>query len=241
MPLNAGIIVFPGSNCQRDCADAVRVVLGTEPIFFESAQPIPDAQLAELALIILPGGFSYGDYLRSGAIAKLAPVMPSVHSAAQRGVTVLGICNGFQILTESGLLPGALTHNASATQPNGFVCNRFEPLLIAQTHHPFTQCYSQGQQVVFPVAHGEGNYQAPEATLDELEANNQVLLRYARDLNGSARGIAGICNRQGNVVGLMPHPERNLWHRPELNDSGDGRRWFEGLLKALTSKNAVNV
>jgi phosphoribosylformylglycinamidine synthase len=229
MTLHVGIVVFPGSNCDRDCADAATDVLNAEVSFLPSDEPLTAQAWRGLDLIMLPGGFSYGDYLRSGAIARFAPVMEGIREAAEAGKLLLGICNGFQILTEAGLLPGALSHN----QPSGFTCNRFEELIVSNPDTPFTQGFSQDERVIFPIAHGEGNYQAPLDVLDELERNGQIVFRYAHNPNGSARDIAGICNIKRNVFGLMPHPERNLWVRPELGDSGAGRRVFDSILKSF--------
>ncbi|MEB3206357.1 MAG: phosphoribosylformylglycinamidine synthase subunit PurQ [Vampirovibrionales bacterium] len=229
MTLQVGIVVFPGSNCDRDCADAVLEVLQGEVRFLPSDAPLAAHVWRGLDLIILPGGFSYGDYLRSGAIARFAPVMEGICNYAESGKLLLGICNGFQILSEAGLLPGALSHN----QPSGFICNRFEALTVTNPDTPFTHAFTENERVVFPVAHGEGNYQAAPAVLDDLARQGQIVFRYAQNPNGSALDIAGICNAKRNILGLMPHPERNLWCRPQLGDSGAGRRLFESLRSAL--------
>ena len=175
--------------------------------------------------IALPGGFSYGDYLRSGAMAARSPIMRAVTEAANRGVPVLGICNGFQVLTEAGLLPGALMRNAGLS----FVCRPIA-LTVENNQNLFTCAYSQGQMITIPVAHHDGNYQADEATLDRLEGEGRVAFRYAEPVNGSARSIAGILNDSGNVLGLMPHPERAI---EPAHGGTDGRRMFEGLLEAV--------
>jgi len=173
----------------------------------------------------LPGGFSYGDYLRSGAMAARSPVMRAVADAARRGVPVIGICNGFQVLTEAGLLPGALMRNAGLN----FVC-RPVPLRVENSQSLFTAAYENGEEVAFPVAHHDGNYQADAETLDRLEGEGRVAFRYLDEVNGSARRIAGILNDAGNVLGLMPHPERTV---EPAHGRTDGRRLFEGLLETV--------
>ena len=178
-----------------------------------------------LDLIAVPGGFSYGDYLRSGAMAANSPVMRAVKDAAARGVAVLGVCNGFQILTEAGLLPGALMRNSGLA----FVC-RPVALTVENSQSLFTAGYRAGETVTFPVAHHDGNYQADETTLDRLEGEGRVAFRYLEEVNGSARNIAGILNDSGNVLGLMPHPERAI---EPAHGGSDGRRLFEGLLEAV--------
>jgi phosphoribosylformylglycinamidine synthase len=175
--------------------------------------------------IALPGGFSYGDYLRCGAMAARSPIMRAVSNAAARGVPVIGICNGFQVLTEAGLLPGALMRNAGLA----FVC-RPVALKIENSQSLFTAAYQAGETIRLPVAHHDGNYQADEATLDRLEGEGRVALRYAEPVNGSARSIAGILNDAGNVLGLMPHPERAI---EPAHGGSDGRRLFEGLLESV--------
>jgi phosphoribosylformylglycinamidine synthase I len=224
MTFRSAVITFPGSNCDRDMADALEKVSGSAPLRVWHG----DAELpANLDFIALPGGFSYGDYLRSGAMAARSPVMRSVIEAANRGVPVLGVCNGFQVLTESGLLPGALMRNAGIT----FVC-RDVAMTVENSQSLFTSAYAQGQQIVIPVAHHDGNYFADADTLDRLEGEGRVAFRYAEDVNGSARGIAGVLNAAGNVLGMMPHPERMI--EPEQGGS-DGRALFESALNALAS------
>ena len=217
--VKAAVIVFPGSNCDRDLAVAIEQVAGIAPeMVWHAESELP----AGLDLIAVPGGFSYGDYLRSGAMAARSPVMRAVVAAASAGRTVLGVCNGFQVLTEAGLLPGALMRNAGIR----FVC-RDVPLTVANAQTSFSSRYDAGEQVVLPVAHHDGNYFADDATLDRLEGEGRVVFRYAAPVNGSARDIAGIVNDAGNVMGLMPHPER----ASEAAHGGlDGRRLFEGLL-----------
>ena len=185
-----------------------------------------DTALPEgLDLIAIPGGFSYGDYLRSGAMAAQSPIMRAVKQAAGRGVPVLGVCNGFQVLAEARLLPGALMRNAGIR----FVC-RDVALKVENRQSAFTARYEAGEEIVIPVAHHDGNYQADEATLDRLEGEGRIAFRYAGEVNGSARGIAGILNDAGNVLGMMPHPERAV---EAAHGLGDGRRLFEGLLEAV--------
>jgi phosphoribosylformylglycinamidine synthase len=221
--LNSAVVVFPASNCDRDAAVALESITGKKPHMVWHA----DAEVPDVDLIVLPGGFAYGDYLRSGAMAALSRAMRDVVDKAQKGVTVLGICNGFQVLTEAGLLPGALMRNAGLK----FTC-RGVGLEVTETQSVFTRKYDHGQRVVFPVANGEGNYYADEDTLDRLEGEGRVVFRYAagENPNGSARNIAGILNEKRNVLGLMPHPERVC---DPLLGGTDGRALFEGLLESL--------
>ena len=221
--MRSAVIVFPGSNCDRDMAEALKQVSGRTPaMVWHRDSELP----AGLDLIAIPGGFSYGDYLRSGAMAAQSPVMRAVREAAERGVFVLGVCNGFQVLTEAHLLPGALMRNAGIA----FVC-RDVPLRVENSQSAFTGRYEAGEEIVIPVAHHDGNYQADAATLDRLEGEGRVALRYLDECNGSARGIAGILNESGNVLGLMPHPERAV---EPAHGGTDGRRLFEGLLEAAS-------
>jgi phosphoribosylformylglycinamidine synthase len=194
-----GVIVFPGSNCDHDAFYAVSSNLGhkAEFVWHDSSS------LGDLDAVILPGGFSYGDYLRCGAIAKFSPVMKAVKDFAEAGGIVLGVCNGFQILVEAGLLPGALIRNRSLK----FVC-RDVHLRVETTNSPFTSSAERGEILRVPIAHGEGCYFADDRTLDELEAEDRVVFRYLDNPNGSLRDIAGVLNRQRNVMGMMPHPER---------------------------------
>ncbi|MCB2056318.1 MAG: phosphoribosylformylglycinamidine synthase subunit PurQ [Novosphingobium sp.] len=222
MSFRSAVITFPGSNCDRDMADALEKVSGTAPHrVWHGDADLPSG----LDFIALPGGFSYGDYLRSGAMAARSPVMQSVVAAANRGVPVLGVCNGFQVLTESGLLPGALLRNACIT----FVC-REVGLRVENSQSLFTAGYAQGQEIVIPVAHHDGNYFADDATLDRLEGDGRVAFRYTEEVNGSARQIAGVLNASGNVLGMMPHPERMI--EPEQGGT-DGRALFESAVKGL--------
>ncbi|MGB8956532.1 MAG: phosphoribosylformylglycinamidine synthase subunit PurQ [Tumebacillaceae bacterium] len=219
------VLVFPGSNCDIDAVKAVQDVLG-EPV---EAVWHTTTDVSQYDCIIIPGGFSYGDYLRCGAMASLSPVMEAVKKAAGEGKYVIGICNGFQILTESGLLPGKLMHNDHLQ----FRCE-IAPLVVENNGTAFTRDYQKGQVINIPIAHGEGNYFADEETIARLNANNQVVFRYYNhDPNGSLEGIAGICNEQGNVLGMMPHPERAVH---DLLGSADGRELFTSILKAWRDK-----
>jgi phosphoribosylformylglycinamidine synthase subunit PurQ / glutaminase len=220
--VSAAVIVFPGSNCDRDLAVAIERVSGRAPeMVWHRETELPDG----LDLIAIPGGFSYGDYLRTGAISARSPVMRAVADAAERGVPVLGVCNGFQILTEAGLLPGALMRNARLD----FVC-RDVPLEVANSQSIFTSRYRSGETITVPVAHHDGNYFADPETLDRLEGDGRVAFRYGGVVNGSARNIAGILNAGGNVLGMMPHPERRI---EGAHGGTDGRRLFEGLLETV--------
>lgn len=237
--LRIGIARFLGSNCDEDCAEAVRHVMHAIPVFLwqDDAHVTPETLLTQVDAIIIPGGFSYGDYLRCGAMASQTPLMANIKAFAAAAKPVLGICNGFQILTESGLLPGALIAN----KQQQFLCQQHTQLRVEQVVQPFTHLYQPKQLVTFPIAHGEGCYTADEATLVQLEANNQVVFRYQNDVNGSCNNIAGICNATGNVLGLMPHPERNWWENVKVNRSGDGRLLFEGLAQLCYSKRLTTV
>ena len=226
--MNFGVIVFPGANCDRDIAYIIRDILGqpTRMVWHE------DSDLTDLDVVVVPGGFSYGDYLRCGAIAQFSPAMRATVKHAKQGKLVMGICNGFQVLTEMGLLPGALVRNRDLH----FVCDRV-PLRVERTDLPWTQGYSKGQVITLPIAHGEGCYFAEADTIKSLEDHNQILFRYCNPLgeaneaanpNGSLRNIAGICNQSGNVLGMMPHPERAA--DKALNNT-DGLALFQGLLQ----------
>ena len=222
MAFHSAVITFPGSNCDRDMADALEKISGTAPArVWHGDASLPDG----LDFIALPGGFSYGDYLRSGAMAARSPIMRAVIAAAGAGTPVLGVCNGFQVLTEAGLLPGALMRNAGIR----FVCR--EVLLTVENNQSlFTAGYAAGQQIRLPVAHHDGNYFADTATLDRLEGEGRIAFRYAEPVNGSARDIAGVLNAAGNVLGMMPHPERAI---EPAHGGTEGRALFESAIKGL--------
>lgn len=216
-----GVVIFPGSNCDHDAFYAVSQNLGHQASFIWHDSP----SVGDVDAVILPGGFSYGDYLRCGAIAKFSPVMQAVKKHADAGGLVLGICNGFQILTESGLLPGALVRNAALK----FVCKPVE-LKVGTMASPFTNTLSKDITLRLPIAHGEGCYIADARTLDELEAEDRVAFRYVSNPNGSTRDIAGVLNAGRNVLGMMPHPERAC---DVLMGSTDGVGVFESMAAAL--------
>ena len=222
--MKAAVIVFPASNCDRDAAVALEQLTGAKPAMVWHG----DSELPDVDLVVLPGGFAYGDYLRCGAMAAQSLIMRDVKAKADKGLAVLGICNGFQVLTEAGILPGVLMRNADLK----FVC-RPVSLEVEETQSAFTRKFEKGQRVSFPVAHGDGNYAADETTLDRLEGEGRVVFRYAPEdnPNGSARNIAGILNRKRNVLGLMPHPERVC---DPLLGGTDGRPLFESLIEALS-------
>ncbi len=222
MSFRAAVITFPGSNCDRDMAVAIEQVSGSAPLrVWHGDAELPD----RIDFIALPGGFSYGDYLRSGAMAANSPIMRSVKAAADRGVPVLGVCNGFQVLTEAGLLPGALMRNAS----QHFIC-RTVPLKVENAQSLFTSDYDVGETIHIPVAHHDGNYFADDEALDRIEGEGRVAFRYAENCNGSRRDIAGVLNAAGNVLGMMPHPERAI---EPAHGGTDGRKLFEAAIKAL--------
>ncbi len=220
--MKVGVVVFPGSNCDHDAWHSVSADLGhsAEFVWHDSDR------VGDVDAVILPGGFSYGDYLRCGAIAKFSPVMNAVKKHAAGGGLVIGICNGFQILVECGLLPGALVVNRDLK----FICKEL-PIRVETDRSPFTNAAEKGQVLHIPIAHGEGCYIADEHTLDELEAEDRVAFRYLDNVNGSLRSIAGILGKERNVLGMMPHPERAT---NALMGSTDGLIVFESMLAALT-------
>jgi len=227
-----GIVVFPGSNCDHDAYHATRHVLGQDAEFLWHK----DTDLKGADVLILPGGFSYGDYLRTGAIARFSPIMPAVQAFAAKGGPVLGICNGFQILLEAGLIPGAMLRNHTVK----FVCAHVH-IRVEQTDTPFTSACRRGEVLRIPIAHGEGNYFAPPDVLARLEANRQVIFRYTTaqgdvtdeaNPNGSIASIAGLCNERRNVVGMMPHPERAS---ESALGSADGRVILESAVQSIKS------
>jgi phosphoribosylformylglycinamidine synthase I len=223
------VIVFPGSNCDVDMYHAIKDELGEEVEYVWH-----DAEsLDEYDGILLPGGFSYGDYLRTGAIARFSKVMKEVVKAAEAGKPVLGVCNGFQILLEAGLLPGAMRRNESLS----FICKPVE-LAVQNNQTMFTAEYKEGQTITIPVAHGEGNYYCDEETLAALKANDQIVFTYRENPNGSLADIAGIVNEKGNVLGMMPHPERAV---DELLGSADGLKLFQSIVKIWREAHVVNA
>ena len=223
------VIVFPGSNCDIDMYHAIKDELGeqVEYVWHDTES------LEEFDGILLPGGFSYGDYLRSGALARFSKVMKEVVKAAAAGKPVLGVCNGFQILLEAGLLPGAMRRNESLS----FICKPVQ-LRVENNQTMFTADYQQGEAITIPVAHGEGNYYCDEETLAKLKANNQIVFTYLENPNGSLENIAGILNEKGNVLGMMPHPERAV---DELIGGADGLKMFQSIVKAWREAHVVNA
>jgi len=235
--MRCGVVVFPGSNCDHDVYHVLKHVLGQDVFFLWHE----DRDLKDCELVILPGGFSYGDYLRAGGLAALSPIMGAIRRHAAGGGPVLGICNGFQILIEAGLLPGAMIFNRTLR----FEC-RDVHLRVERNDLPFTHRYKVGQVLTMPIAHAEGNYTAPEADLDRLEKQGQVVLRYvspegelddAWNINGSSRAIAGVTNEEGNVLGMMPHPERAS---EVLLGSTDGRALFQSLIGTVKEMSGVS-
>jgi phosphoribosylformylglycinamidine synthase len=231
-----GIIVFPGSNCDHDAYHAATEVMGQRAEYLWHK----DTDLKGADVVILPGGFAHGDYLRTGAIARFSPILPAVVDFARKGGPVLGICNGFQVLLEAGLLPGAMLRNRDLRYHCEHVIVRVE-----QTDTPFTEAAARGQRLRLPIAHGEGNYFADPETIADLEASRRVIFRYCNDRgevtdasnpNGAVNNIAGICSEGRNVVGLMPHPERAC---EGLLGSGDGRVMFESVVRSLAQEGAV--
>ena len=217
--MQSAVIVFPGSNCDRDMAVALETVSGKRPhMVWHGDTELPPG----LDIVAIPGGFSYGDYLRSGAMASRSAIIKPVIEAAQRGVKILGVCNGFQILTETGLLPGALMRNSNIH----FVCKDVD-LEVSNNNTVFTSRYAENAPISIPVAHHDGNFFADSETLDKLENEDRVAFRYRSDINGSSRNIAGIINEAGNVLGMMPHPERAI---DKKHGGTDGLALFESLL-----------
>ncbi|MGG3467706.1 phosphoribosylformylglycinamidine synthase subunit PurQ [Neobacillus pocheonensis] len=223
------VIVFPGSNCDVDMFHAIQDELGeqVEYVWHDAKN------LDEFDGILLPGGFSFGDYLRTGSIARFSNVMKEVIKAAEAGKPVLGVCNGFQILLEAGLLPGAMKRNESLS----FICKPVE-LKVENNQTMFSSEYSNGETIMIPVAHGEGNYYCDEETLEKLKANNQIVFTYNQNPNGSLADIAGIVNEKGNVLGMMPHPERAV---DELLGGADGLKLFQSIVKAWREAHVVNA
>lgn len=222
--MKAAIIVFPGSNCDRDMHHVLNDVFGIDAKFYWHEKRLP----SNLEAVILPGGFSYGDRLRAGVIAAHSPVIADVKKLADKKIPILGVCNGFQILAEAGLLPGVLLKNKSLS----FMC-KWTHLIVENNKTPFTNKLKLQQKIPIPIANGEGRYYVDEQTLYELKKNNQIVFRYGEEVNGSSFRIAGVCNKDGNVVGMMPHPERAV--EPEINpiDSRPSRLIFESLLSTI--------
>lgn len=219
--MKTAVIVFPGSNCDRDAESALKQVTGSDPVMvWHKDGTIPE----DADMVMVPGGFSYGDALRCGAIAANSPVIAQLHAHAQRGGYILGVCNGFQVLCETGLLPGALIRNASLN----FVCKP-QALSVATANSAFTSAYGGAAEISIPIAHHDGNYVADEATLDKLEAEGRIAFRYVGNPNGSARDIAGVISENGRVMGMMPHPERAIG---TIEGGTDGLGVFESLLAA---------
>lgn len=230
MSKKIGVIVFPGSNCDHDAYHAMKHVMNAETTFLWHK----DKEIKDLDLVLVPGGFSYGDYLRSGAIARFSPIMEAVQDYVKKGFPVLGICNGFQILLEAGLLPGAMLHNEKLR----FVCKNVN-IRVENNHSLFTSGMKEGAVLNVPVSHGEGNYFIEDDGLTELKENDQIAFRYCDEdgnltkeanFNGSVDSIAGITNKQGNVLGMMPHPERAM---EPLLGSSDGITFFESVFNSL--------
>ncbi|SEQ59053.1 phosphoribosylformylglycinamidine synthase subunit PurQ [Piscibacillus halophilus] len=221
------VVVFPGSNCDMDMLFAIQDALGEDVEYISHR----DQDLSRFDAVLLPGGFSYGDYLRSGSIASFSPIMESVKAFAQADKPILGVCNGFQVLLESGLLPGAMKRNENLK----FICQT-TPVIVANNETQFTSEYQQDERIQLPIAHAEGNYECDDATLEKLEQHNQIVFRYADNPNGSKGDIAGICNEKGNVLGMMPHPERAV---DSLLGSADGLRLFQSILVNWREHHAV--
>ncbi|MEY4479566.1 MAG: phosphoribosylformylglycinamidine synthase subunit PurQ [Bacillota bacterium] len=227
--MNFGVLVFPGSNCDIDMFKAVRDVLGENVEYVWHTE----TDLSKFDCILVPGGFSYGDYLRCGAIARFANVMEALQKAAAEGKYILGVCNGFQVLTESHLLPGALLRN------NNLKFNCYQTVLTVENNEtPFTTEYAKGQEITIPIAHGEGSFYVNDEQLAELEANKQIIFRYKNNPNGSVSDIAGVSNKAGNVVGMMPHPERAV---KDILGSADGAAMFKSVLNAWREQHEQKV
>lgn len=220
--MKVGIVVFPGSNCDRDMLHVLRDVYGLDARLIWHEDPLPSS----LEAIVLPGGFSYGDRLRAGIIAAHSPSIPQIRKAAGSGVPVLGVCNGFQILTEAGLLPGALIGNSTQR----YMC-QWVSMRAVNCSTPFTRRLSPAQNIPIPIANGEGRYFADGRTLETLEENDQIVFRYGQDVNGSSGNIAGVCSAEGNVVGMMPHPERAAEQEINPEDHRPASLIFESLVE----------
>jgi len=226
--VKVGVIVFPGSNCDRDMFHVLTEIFNLDVKFFWHEKNLPK----EIDAVILPGGFSYGDRLRAGVIAAHSPIIKDVKKLASRGIPILGVCNGFQILVESGLLPGVLLKNSSL----GFMC-KWTSLIVENNETPFTNKLKLHQKIPIPIANGEGRYFADDATLKQLQKNNQIVFRYSEIINGSSLQIAGICNEDYNVVGMMPHPERATESEINPIDNKPSQLIFESLLNSVGVQN----
>ena len=222
--MKIGIVVFPGSNCDRDMLHVLSDVFNVDAKLFWHQNGLPN----NLDAVFLPGGFTYGDRLRAGAIAAHSPVISDIRKMAEKGLPILGVCNGFQILVEVGLLPGALLKNNSLC----FMC-KWTELIVENNKTPFTNKLKIHQRIPIPISNGEGRYYADKKTLDFLKKNHQIVFRYAEKINGSSLGIAGICSKQGNVVGMMPHPERATEQEINPKDSAPSSRIFESLMVTI--------
>ena len=226
--MKVGIVVFPGSNCDRDMYHVLTEIFNLDTKFFWHEKNLPK----EIDAVILPGGFSYGDRLRAGVIAAHSPIIKDVKKLASSGIPILGVCNGFQILVESGLLPGALLKNNSLS----FMC-QWTNLIVENNKTPFTNKLKLHQKIPIPIANGEGRYYADDLTLKKLEKNNQIVFRYSEMVNGSSMRIAGICNVNGNVLGMMPHPERAIESEINPMDNKPSALIFESLLNSIGVQN----
>jgi len=222
--VKVGVVVFPGSNCDRDMYHVLKDVFKTDTKYYWHEKPLPK----NIDAIILPGGFSYGDRLRAGAIAANSPVIKDVQKMADKGIPILGVCNGFQILVESGLLPGVLLKNRSLN----FMC-RWTNLVVENNKTPFSNQFEIGQKIPIPIANGEGRYYADDETLQKLKKYNQIVFRYVESVNGSSNRIAGVCNEDGNVVGMMPHPERAVEYEINPTDNNASTLIFESMLTKM--------
>lgn len=225
--MKVGVIVFPGSNCDRDMFHVLRDVFHLDPQYFWHDKGLPK----NIDAVILPGGFSYGDRLRAGVIAAHSPIIRDVKKLAKKGIPILGVCNGFQILVESGLLPGVLLKNESLN----FMC-KWTNLIVENNKTPFTNKLKLNQKIPIPIANGEGRYYADDETLANLKKNNQIVFRYEESINGSSDKIAGICNEDGNVVGMMPHPERATESEINPIDSKPSSLIFESLIAKIGAR-----
>ena len=226
--MNVGVVVFPGSNCDRDMFHVLSDVFNLNAQYCWHAKPLPE----NLDAVVLPGGFSYGDRLRAGVIAAHSPIIQDIKKISEKGIPILGVCNGFQILVESGLLPGVLLKNDSLN----FMCE-WTNLTVENNKTPFTNQFELNQKIPIPIANGEGRYFVDDETLDQLERKNQIVFKYDQVVNGSSNQIAGVCNEDGNVVGMMPHPERAVESEINPQDNKPSSLIFESLLKKMGVNN----